>query len=354
MHDEESEGLGMTVTSVQTDYGTSSLAGSTPEYDPPASPGRRKDPAEAIFAFAASVILFTQVPSVVKVLFNKNPSVFTACSILCAGNMVSVVWFPILFWKDLTIEKLSKVTKREVVALFTSSLLYSAIGPALQLRGLETTSVALSSAIQRLETVNLLLFTYWVSGDPISTWNVLNGIAIIVCVITFCIVNDTPLGNGALYILSSGWAFSFSLVITKSELSNVLPGHVACARAILGTIFYHIFAAGEETLAEVYSIELWKSMIWYGFIYVVIAQYLWVLALQSCKSTTIAVGITTQFPLQLVWAFLFLGDIPPFAQIAVSVVLVIVAFSGAMETVVMGRRGEYTAEQADRIPLKGI
>ena len=268
--------------------------------------------------------------------------------------MIGMVWFPILFWKDLTYEHLSKITKRELSALFLSSLLYSAIGPALQLRGLETTSVALSAAIQRLETVNLLLFTFWVTGEPVSRWNVINGLTIIACVVTFCLYNDTPLGNGAIYILASGWAFSFSLVVTKSQLSNVRPGHVACGRALFGTILYHFFAASEESLTEIYSVELWKTMIWYGLVYVVIAQYLWILALQSCKATTIAVGITTQFPLQLLWSFLFLNAVPPFAQVAISIVLIAVACSGALETVVMGKRGEYTAEQADRIPLKGV
>eukprot|EP01059_Diplonema_ambulator_P018457 TRINITY_DN30828_c0_g1_i1.p1 TRINITY_DN30828_c0_g1~~TRINITY_DN30828_c0_g1_i1.p1 ORF type:complete len:357 (+),score=32.03 TRINITY_DN30828_c0_g1_i1:55-1125(+) len=288
--------------------------------------------------FVLALLIFSQVPSVVQTLYRVNPGLFTACSILCASNMVGCIVFPIVFYKDLAIAELRKVSHGEWASLAFSALLYSAIGPAFQLTALQYTSVTTMAVVQRFESVNLIVYSSLFASKTLTTWCKINSVLIVTCILLYLAVSVRSWNDakGPLFTIFSGWAFSSSLILTK-ELQRVSIGLVAVTRAVFGTIFYHamtvVMQTGDEGLSMLYSATLWEYMIWYGLFYVFLGQYVWTIALKECSPVTLSAGVTSLFPLQVFWSVLILGTVPTPSEKIVTVVLVAIVASCAAEIV---------------------
>eukprot|EP01064_Diplonema_japonicum_P019328 TRINITY_DN2802_c0_g1_i1.p1 TRINITY_DN2802_c0_g1~~TRINITY_DN2802_c0_g1_i1.p1 ORF type:complete len:358 (+),score=47.38 TRINITY_DN2802_c0_g1_i1:64-1137(+) len=287
--------------------------------------------------FVLSLLIFSQVPSVVQWLYRLNSEVFTACSILCASNMVGAIAFPLFFRAELSRERLRKVPFHEWVVLCVSAVLYSAIGPALQLTALRYTSVTTMAVTQRFESVNLVIYSWIFTSVVPSTWCKANTGLIVTCIfmyLSFAVsANPDESLKGPVYTVLSGWAYSTSLILTK-RLEVMSVGQVAVGRAVMGTVFYHFMAVtlqNEESLSMIYSQELWTYMIWYGIVYVFLGQYFWTIALKECPPVTLSAGVTSLFPLQVFWSVVILGTAPTFPEKIVTAVLVVIVASCTAE-----------------------
>ena len=313
-----------------------------------------------------AVTLFAQVPSAVRMLYNIDAQTFTPCNILCGGNLVGIFFLPMFYRSELTARRLERVTRHEILMTLLSAFLYSALGPALQLTGIGRVSVTSLAMLQRLESVNLIVLSSIIERALPSRWSILNSLSIVAIVMTFlasAFVEGIDM-FGCLLIVASGWCFSGSLMVTRSQLSNLSPGQVSSARVVFGFFFYHllnIVMGMEDGLSRLYSVFYWQYMVVYGFLYVVCGAVLWTLALRNCSAATLAVGITTLFPLQLVFAYLVLGECPDSSHAVLAGFLIVVIGSGALE--VLWKEGSFNAQrctcydtpaQADIVPLKGI
>lgn len=219
------------------------------------------------------------------------------------------------------------------------SVLYSAVGPYLFLTGLTTTDVPTSVIIQRMESLNFLVLSYFVLKAEVSYWSMFNGL-LTFCGIVLAIVSPLFWGElvgvstGALYILGGGYAYSASLIISKKYLAAVPVGVLAVFRVLVGTVLYHLLmlATGADT-GVLLSAKLWYYMVPYSLVYVFAAQALWLLALLQAQPTSISVGTTCQFVLSLAWSAALVGTLPTKPQWVGSVVLTVSILSGMWEAV---------------------
>eukprot|EP01063_Lacrimia_lanifica_P020436 TRINITY_DN27749_c0_g1_i1.p1 TRINITY_DN27749_c0_g1~~TRINITY_DN27749_c0_g1_i1.p1 ORF type:complete len:435 (+),score=96.45 TRINITY_DN27749_c0_g1_i1:96-1400(+) len=288
-----------------------------------------------VLALAVSVILFSLVPTAIQLMYAHDPDVFTPCAILCAGNMVALLAFPLAFSSDLTRDALTKLTRRELYAMLTSTVLYGAVGPALQFTALQSIPVRTMAVLQRLESVNILVLSAVFSEANVTKWTKGNSVAIVMCVVAYLYFGDPAShdATGSALLLVAGWAYSVSLYITKTELNRVAPGQIVVFRAAFGTVFYHILSAilGKETYKHLYSFALWRWMVWYGLLFVFLGQLTWTTALLNNPPALLSVGITALFPLQILWSVWVLGDWPPPADILITGALLAIVISGAVE-----------------------
>ncbi|KAJ9463348.1 Drug/metabolite transporter [Diplonema papillatum] len=303
-------------------------------------PATRKQFWFGITCFAVALNLFAQTPCVVKVLYTWDPAVYTVCSILCAANTVAMVSMPILFWKDITPHQLCKLTRHELLSLVASSVLYSAIAPLLQYTGVQYISIPTMAVSQRLEAVNFAALAYCFLSAPMTKWAEVNYIVIVAAVVAYWLLDavqqrDHPQSPNTIFgivcIVLSGWANSSSLIILKSQLSKLRSGQVAVIRVVLGGFFFHILASVNEDHGEYTTGKLWANMLWFGLVYITLAQWLWTTALQLCSPPVIAIGISAMFPLQIFWSFVILPGFPTNTQLALGAFLCIVTMSQAFE-----------------------
>jgi drug/metabolite transporter (DMT)-like permease len=221
------------------------------------------------------------------------------------------------------------------------SVLYSAVGPFLFLTGLASTDVTVPTAaiLQRMESLNFLLLSYWFLDSKLSRWSVCNGfvtlLGIVLAVISPAFWGASPqLSAGALYVLMAGYAFSVSLLISKKYLVDIPVSLLSVYRVSLGTLLYHmlIFAIGED-LGGLYSPELWHYMAPYGLVYVFCGQVMWLTALQRATPLLLSIGTTTLFILNLIWSAGLLNVWPTVPQWIGSAFLAVSIASSAAEII---------------------
>eukprot|EP01061_Rhynchopus_euleeides_P017911 TRINITY_DN29670_c0_g1_i1.p1 TRINITY_DN29670_c0_g1~~TRINITY_DN29670_c0_g1_i1.p1 ORF type:complete len:378 (+),score=82.81 TRINITY_DN29670_c0_g1_i1:39-1172(+) len=295
---------------------------------------------EGLLCCAGTMLLFSQIPTAFTFLHERDSQVFTACNVLCGSTIVGLVFLPLLFHQELPAiyADMMRLTPRESAMIMLSAFLFSAVGPFLQFAGLERTSVETLAVLQRLETVNLLVIS-GMAGEHLSRWSAVNALCLVLIVLSYAVTMLVGRGNliGPTFILLCGWCNTASLVVTRRELAHLRPGLVAIGRTFFGFVSYHTFAVVmgfEDSLSKVYSIDFWSHMAWYGLLYVAAGQYLWTLALQNCTPSTLGVGMTSLFPLQILWSCVLQGAPPSPADLLFALLLLVVVLSGAVELIV--------------------
>lgn len=187
-----------------------------------------------------SLLIFSSAGSVFTLLNDMDPDVFMPCNVLCSSNMIGAVLLSIFLRKDLfDKESYSTMTRSQWAWMLLGSVLYSVVGPYLYLTGLASTDVPTAAIIQRLESLNFLVLSYFSLNTHISRWTFCNAAltlgGIVLAVISPVFFGDTiEVTSGSLFILLAGYAFSASLLISKKYLSTVPVAILAVFRVLLG------------------------------------------------------------------------------------------------------------------------
>jgi len=102
---------------------------------------------------------------------NEAKQVFNPCYVNCGSNVIALLTLPIIFRHDLTRNNLQALTKVQMLILFISTLLYTVAGPFLMLSALQSVSIPTAAILQRLETVEFLMFSWLFLEDaPVDLW----------------------------------------------------------------------------------------------------------------------------------------------------------------------------------------
>lgn len=142
------------------------------------------------------------------------------------------------------------------------------------------------------------------------------------------------LNTGVLFLLLSGFGYVCSLFILKAWLQGVPLGVLALFRVAVGTVFYHLLALVEGSTAgaeRLYDWHLWKCMLWYGVVFVLVGQALWLLALRFCDPGLISLGTSFMFVLNMVWASILLRRFPSHGEYLGGAVIFVSVVSGLLE-----------------------
>jgi drug/metabolite transporter (DMT)-like permease len=148
-----------------------------------------------------------------------------------------------------------------------------------------------------------------------------------------------PPAKGVIYLVIGGVGYTVAEAIGHVFLERIPLGIYGMARVVLGTAFYHLLAffEGSESdrfigLRNLYSPRLWEQMAWYGFLFVTIGQWLWLMALSRCRPQTISLGTSTLFILNMVFSAIILGVAPTGAEYVGGAIILVSIGSSLLES----------------------
>lgn len=165
------------------------------------------------------------------------------------------------------------------------------------------------------------------------------------------------LNVGVLYLLLGGFGYVGSLFTLKAWLRGVPLGLLALFRVIVGTVFYHLLALAQGSTPELerlYDWHLWRCMLWFGFVFVLLGQALWLLALRECDPGLISLGTSFMFILNMAWAAVLLKRFPTHGEYLGGAMILVSVLSGlweerwALQHKVAAEGGEGEGQEADQ------
>lgn len=240
------------------------------------------------------------------------------------------------FRKDLAWSSLKEVTKTQWAALVASMLLYAVVAPWFELRALTLVSVATSAVLARFQSVQWFVLSIAVLKTPFCRWDAANtaltllGIVVPIAltpVFGGCI--DFSLGH--IYVIISATAYALFLTVMKKWLQEMSIGLLVVFRFGVGTVAFHTMANAQgraKCMHEIYSSKFWRNMLWFGLVYVVGAQGLWMAGFRLASSAFINTVTTAQFVLTLLCSVVIQHVLPTPTQSIAAVVLTLSIVSG--------------------------
>lgn len=254
--------------------------------------------------------------------------------------MIGLAVLTPFFRKDLACSRLREVCKNEWAALMVSTLLYSVVGPWFDLQALTLVTVTTSAVLARFQSVLWFVLSIAVLKTPFNWWDATNtALTLLGIVLSIALIpafgGRIDLGLGHLYVIISVTAYAFSLTIAKKWLKEVSIGLMVVFRLGLGTVAYHIMAFVQgniDGLYELYSPRLWYYMWWFGLVYAVGAQGMWLVGFQVASPAYINTITTAQFVLTLLCSIIIQRILPtPIQSIAAAVLTLSIASGIAKE-----------------------
>ena len=179
-----------------------------------------------------SILIFSSQSSFYVLLNKFRSDLFGACNTLCASTLyasVMMLGYFVFYKQTLTWKDVGALSKTEWIALISSSMLYSFIGPYFFLNALTTVEIPIATILQRLETIYFMGLSFCFAEEHFTNWSIFNAALTCIGVLTALIWKQVfPIGY--LFMIISGVAFSgyvkFSVFV------------VATARLLFATFFF--------------------------------------------------------------------------------------------------------------------
>ena len=132
------------------------------------------------------------------------------------------------------------------------------------------------------------------------------------------------LGKGELLTIAASIFSAISILISKQKLADVPLGTYGIFRTGLGSIVFFvlaIFLYGSEHFGEAFSPFLWKWMLVYGAIIVVVGQSFWIKGSRESPISTSAI-VSCFYPITaMLFAYWILAELPTMGQVIGGLVL---------------------------------
>ena len=282
----------------------------------------------AVIIFAASNSVTRKIMELGSqhLIDGRNPISF--CNVLFVGNLCALVVLILVYKRQLRVQTFRRFSLKDWGSMTAVALLGGALAPALILSALSHTMVNNVVLVGRLEPPLTLALSIWFLGERTNAWEIVGslvsfvGVAFMVGLQGLWEHNMAPAGFGTV-----GWgeimtavgavALAISNNISKARLDRIPVGIFTIVRTALGTaIFFFIalFLYGSHHFMDAFSPFLWKWMLAYGTLIVVVGESAW---LTGIKKSSVAyaslVGAFNPIAAALI-AYLLLGEAPTLAQ----------------------------------------
>jgi drug/metabolite transporter (DMT)-like permease len=255
----------------------------------------------------------------------RNP--ISLCNVLFVGNLCALLVLALLHRRQLTLSTWQRCSRQEWWGLIGVAILSGAIAPGLIFQALASTAVNNVVLIGRLEPVLALLLSLWLLKERVNRWELIGAMVCFVGVGLSIALQAPPpsmvsmaglrLGQGELLTAIGAIVLAISTVINKCWLLHVPSGLYHVTRTALGTLvffFLAIWLYGHHHFMDVFAPFLWKWMLLYGPVIVVLGQSFWIQGLR--RSTVSQASLVSSFtPIAgVVAAYLILGEAPTLAH----------------------------------------
>ncbi|PAX53177.1 DMT family transporter [Brunnivagina elsteri] len=279
-----------------------------------------------IFGAANSVTRKLTEIGAQKYVNGHNPVSF--CNVLFVGNLCALLVLLIVYGRQFRLSRLQQISQNKWLYLTLASIMGGAIAPGLIFQALAITDVNNVVLIGRLEPPLTLAFSIWLLRSRVHFWEIIGAIVSFFGVfLTISLPSNVQsmvemkdlfsFGTGEILTAIASVALAASTIISKAKLSRIPLGIYSIYRTVLGTILFFCIALivyGQNHFMDIFSPFLWKWMLIYGPIIVVVGQSCWVTGLRA-TSVSQASLIGSFSPLvAVVAAYLILGESPTFAQ----------------------------------------
>ncbi|WP_421656661.1 DMT family transporter [Leptothermofonsia sp. ETS-13] len=254
-----------------------------------------------------------------------NP--ISLCNVLFVGNLCALIVFITLFWQQWSWSNLKQLSRKEWLGLVAVALFSGALAPSLIFQALATTNVNGVVLVGRLEPPLTLALSVWLLGEWVNRWEVAGAIASFIGVaLTILFQPSTArmlnmggfmIGVGELLTAAGAVALAVATILGKRYLGRVPLGIFSIFRTALGTVIFFFTALllfGKDHFMEAFSPFLWKWMLLYGTVIVVMGQTFWVTGLRASTISMASLAASFTPIAGIAAAYLLLGETPTHAQ----------------------------------------
>jgi drug/metabolite transporter (DMT)-like permease len=282
---------------------------------------------------AIAVLIFASSNSLTRILNDiglhnlidgRNP--ISLCNVLFVGNICGLGLMIPLFYHDWNPTILKSLTRKDWISLTITSIFTGAIAPALTFTAIGNTNIANVVLIGRIEPILTLVLSVWLLGLRIDGWTIAGSLASFAGVVVAVLLGGAgkmmtmagfQIGTGEIFVAIAAVITSISSVNNKLQLQSIPLGIFTIYRNLLGTVTFFIIANivyGKEHFADAFSPLLWRWMLLYALVIVVIARLCWLAGLKRATPTELNLATLVNPILTIFMAYLILGQVPTLAQ----------------------------------------
>lgn len=280
-----------------------------------------------------AVIIFATANSVTRKLTEigsqnfidgRNPISF--CNVLFVGNICALLVLLIIYWRQLSIRSFRQFSLKDWGSMAAVALLSGALAPGVIFQALSQTMVNNVVLVGRIESPLTLALSIWLLGERTNGWEVTGAIVSFIGVVVTVVLQglwDTTgpagfgIGWGEILTAIGAVAVALSSIISKAGIDRIPIGIFSIFRTALGTVIF-FFAAlyfyGSNHFMNVFSPFLWKWMLVYGTIIVVVGQSFWLTGLKNSRGSDASLAGAFNPIVAVLAAYLILGEAPTSAQ----------------------------------------
>lgn len=302
----------------------------------------------------------------------RNPISF--CNVLFVGNLCALLLLLGIYQHQWRRSILKQITGKQWVILTIVAILTSAVIPTLIFSALSITSVNNVILIGQVDTPLVLALSVWFLGDRINLWVIAGAVLAFIGVVLTVIIAPpsdemvsmgmggmgVEIGRGEFLTLAAAVFKAIANVISKVSLRKIPLGIFNVYRMALGTVVFFLTVMvlfGPSHLMDTTSPFLWKWMLAYSAVIVVVGQLAWFKGLKSSNASEISLA-TAFNPLAGVFAaYLILGDIPTLGQyIGGAVILggIVLNQIGVLRLTPKMSRGVPKIDKSESVAFKGV
>jgi drug/metabolite transporter (DMT)-like permease len=307
----------------------------------------RKIPGQLYLWFA--IIIFGAANAVTRKLTEIGAQHFTdghnpvsLCNVLFVGNLCALMVLIIVYRKELRVDKLKQISQQQWLNLSLVAIISGAIAPGLIFQSLGLTTVNNVILIGRLEPPLTLVLSIWLLHERVSFWEIIGAIisffgVILTITLPSSLQNMVEMksyfsfGNGEILTAIAAVLLTVSTIINKNKLSHISLGIYSIYRTALGTVvffFIALFLYGHNHFMDVLSPFLWRWMLIYGSVIVVLGQSFWIAGLRTTTVSQSLLIASFAPVIGMIAAYGILGEIPSFAQYVGGGVILVGIFIG--------------------------
>jgi len=241
------------------------------------------------------------------------------------------------------------LTYRNWISLGLLAILSGAVGPGLIFSALDKTNVTNMVLIGRLEPPLTLALSVVFLRARVNAWTVTGSLIAFVGVATTALLASSSrmmpimggmfqIGQGELQVGLAAIIFSITTILSKTQLQQVPLGIFTLVRLSLGTAIFFGLANilyGPDHFAQVLSPFLWKWMLLYSAVIVVIGQLCWLTGLRGSTPAEVTLVSSINPLTAVIMAYFILGEVPTAAQYAGgSIILfgIVLSFIGSLQS----------------------
>ncbi|MGK7874917.1 MAG: DMT family transporter [Xenococcaceae cyanobacterium] len=278
-----------------------------------------------IFAAANAVTRKLTDLGAQNLIDGRNPISF--CNVLFVGNLCALSLLILVYRKQLNLQLLKQLSRRDWLGLIGVAFLAGAVAPALIFIALELTMVNNVVLIGRIEPPLILALSVLLLRERVNLW-VIAGAIVAFAGVVFTVLLSVPeenmihmgeleIGTGELMVAGGAISAAIATIISKVTLRNIPLGFFSILRTAIATVVFFVIAIslfGPIHFIDIFSPFLWQWMFFYGAVIVVVGQLSWFAGLKASSASEVSLANSFNPVAGILAAYLILGEVPTLGQ----------------------------------------